>query len=166
MNNRAVLCLILCILVFFVVSRSNNNIADDKPVVAINPKPKPILEVIVPTIEIPKLETNYIYNNLDKALVLGQQHHKKIIIVFGAEWCPYCEILKKDANNNMITPFDEYIIAFLDTDKKEANQQHLNTYKPRSLPTSILVDNKGKELSRKIGYKNKDYLLWLKSLPK
>lgn len=164
MNTKAILYMVLFVLIGAIILRSDINIADDKPVVVINPNPKPIPEVIVPTIEIPKLETNYIYDNLDKALVLGDQHKRNIIIVFGAEWCPYCEVLKSDAKNNKIQPFENYIVCFIDTDNKDTNQKHLNTYRPRSLPTSILVDKDGKELSRKIGYRNKDYISWLKGL--
>ena len=164
MNTKAILYVVLFVLIGAIILRSDSNIADDKPVVVINPNPKPIPEVIVPTIEIPKLETNYIYDNLDKALVLGGQHKRNIIIVFGAEWCPYCVVLKNDAKKDKIQQYEKYIVCFLDTDNTKANQKYLNIYRPKSLPTSIAVDSNGKEFSRKIGYKNKDYISWLQGL--
>lgn len=122
----------------------------------IKPRPSPIIKIV------PKLESNFVFDDFIKAVNLAKIYNRKIIVIFSAEWCPYCVVLKKDASK--IPQFDKYIIVFLDTDNKEANQHTINLYHPKSLPTSIVVDINTKEISRKIGYKNKDYTKWLDTL--
>lgn len=154
MSNRNILYVALIVLVLMIFRKQGG--CDDNP----NVIPDPIKPV--PKVVVPKLETNFVYDDLNKAIALGKAHNRNIVIVFGAEWCPYCVVLKKDASK--ITQFDNYIVAFLDTDNKEANQQAVNLYRPRSLPTSVVVDANKKEISRKIGYRNKDYIKWLDTL--
>jgi thioredoxin-related protein len=158
MNNKTFQLIILCVLLFIVFIRAksdqiptpNNPNADNRP----TPK------VIIPNI--PKLENNVIYDDIEKAFTLSQIHNKNIIVIFGAKWCPYCEKLKRDSQS--IEQFKKYLICFIDTDNRDKNQSIINQYKPRSLPTSLFLDTKKKEVSRKIGYNHKDYIRWLNSL--
>lgn len=159
MSNRNILYVALIVLVLMIFRQQGG--CDDNPNVIPDPI-KPVPKVVVPKVVVPKLETNLVYDDFNKAIALGKAHKRNIVIVFGAEWCPYCVVLKKDASK--ITQFDNYIVAFLDTDNKEANQQAVNLYRPRSLPTSVIIDVNKKELSRKIGYRNKDYTKWLDTL--
>lgn len=159
MSNRNILYVALIVLVLMIFRQKGG--CDDNPNVIPDPI-KPVPKVVVPKVVVPKLETNLVYDDFNKAIALGKAHNRNIVIVFGAEWCPYCVVLKKDASK--ITQFDNFIVAFLDTDNKEANQQAVNLYRPRSLPTSVIIDVNKKELSRKIGYRNKDYTKWLDTL--
>jgi len=158
MNNKTFQSLILCVLLFIVFMRAKSEqiSTPDSP----NIDNKPVPKVIIPYI--PKLESNFIYDDIDKTFALSKIHNRNIIVIFGAEWCPYCEELKKDALS--IEQFNKYLICFIDTDRGDKNQSVINKYKPRSLPTSLLLDTTKKEVSRKIGYKNKDYIRWLNSL--
>ena len=121
---------------------------------------------IIPTPEIPiviipnkpELQTNIFYNEFDKCKNLAFSYNKKLIIIFGADWCPYCKDLKKDVKN--IKEFSEYIVCFIDTDK---NKDLIKKFRVRGLPTSIIIDSKENELSRKTGYKKPDYEEWLSS---
>lgn len=121
------------------------------------PQPKP--PVVVPT---PKLDTNILYDEYEKSINLAKIHKRKLVMVFGADWCPYCVKLKKAVKT--ISPFDKYIVCFLNTDNK-ANKTLVNKFKPRGLPTSIIIDSNLKEITRKIGYRNKEYVSWLNSSP-
>lgn len=159
MSNRNILYVALIVLMLMIFRQQGG--CDDNSNVIPDPI-KPVPEVVIPKVVVPKLETNFVYDDLDKAIALATVHNRNIVIVFGAEWCPYCVVLKKDASK--ISQFDNYIVAFLDTDNKEANQQAVNLYRPRSLPTSVVVDVNKKEISRKIGYRNKDYIKWLDTL--
>tara|TARA_Y100000389_G_scaffold95548_1_gene92237 strand:+ start:1333 stop:1812 length:480 start_codon:yes stop_codon:yes gene_type:complete len=159
MSNKTTLYIVLIILLLLIIKQQGACVTPEKP----NP-PVTVIDTDdnVPVV-IPKLESNFVYDDLDKAKALASFHKKKVVIVFGAEWCPYCRVLKKDSKS--IKQLDKYIVCFLDTDNKKSNQSDINRYKPRNLPTSVLVDKAGKELSRKIGYRNKDYIKWLESQP-
>jgi len=127
---------------------TNNPAPPEKPIVnpVVNPDPP---ETII-------LDTNIIYDDIEKAEALAKIHTRKLIIVFGADWCPYCVDLKKDAKT--IKEFDKYIICFINTDK---NKNLSRKFRVRNLPTSVVIDKSGKEQSRKTGYKNKDYVKWI-----
>lgn len=155
MSNKNVLYIVLIVLLLLIARQQGGCVDLEKP----NP---PVVDNITPVV-IPKLESNFVYDDLEKAKALASFHKRNIVIVFGAEWCPYCRKLKQDSKS--IKQFDKYIVCFLDTDNRNANQADMNKYKPKNLPTSVIVDKEGKELSRKIGYRNKDYIKWLESLP-
>lgn len=132
-----------------------------------NEIPKPNPNIVIPKPEnTPKpsiIDDNFVYDNFSHAIDLANKYNKHIIVVFGAEWCPYCEILKKDSRS--IKEYDKYIVCFIDTDNKNKNNDVIGIYKPRSLPTSVIITNDKQELSRKIGYRKQDYIKWLNSLP-
>lgn len=155
-NNLTVILFALVTIIFVrQISHTAEN-PNPKP-----PQPKP--PVVVPNPEpIPKLDTNILYDEYDKSIELAKTHKRKVILIFGADWCPYCVKLKKEVKS--IKEFGKYIVCFLNTDNKN-NQSLLNKFKPRNLPTSVLIDIKAKEFARKIGYKNREYVSWLKSLP-
>jgi len=159
MLNRNILYLLL-ILLLLAIARNNAGCQDSN--INDNPSVPNVVEVIPErTVVKPDLKENIILDDYDKAISLAEEYKRKVLIVFGAEWCPYCEILKKDIPK--IKQLQKYIICLIDTDNKEANQSTINKYRPKKLPTSILV-NKEKEIGRKIGYRKKDYLLWLDSV--
>tara|TARA_B100002019_G_scaffold293521_1_gene321896 strand:+ start:8115 stop:8618 length:504 start_codon:yes stop_codon:yes gene_type:complete len=159
-KNKTLPVVLLFILITILVIRSKSN-GSDNATPNIDNKPNP--KVIIPKPEIPKLDTNIVYDDLEKAIALGKVHHMNVVLVFGADWCPYCKELKKDSKN--IKELEKYIVCFLDTDNREVNQSAINKFKPRSLPTSLLLDTtNNREVSRKVGYRNKDYKKWLNSL--
>lgn len=110
----------------------------------------------VPVIVVPDLTKNIYYDEYDKCKDLSKKYNKRLVLVFGADWCPYCRILKKDIDN--ITEFKKYIVCFIDTDK---NKELVQKYRIKGLPTSVIVDHKETELARKTGYKQADYNQWL-----
>lgn len=142
--------LILILISFNKCNTANEPVSDpiDKPVVnPIKPvKPKEEIE-------------NFIYDDFHTAVTLSNKHNIKILIVFGADWCPYCEELKRDIKS---THIDSIIVCFIDTDNV-ANKRLVARFRPRSLPTSILF-YKDKEKQRKIGYRKKEYLKWVNGL--
>jgi thioredoxin-related protein len=143
--------LILIILVGIIYYRNNTP----------EPKPTPVKPIINPVVnpDPPEniiLDTNIIYDDIQKAEALSKVHQRKLIIIFGADWCPYCADLKKDAKT--IKEFDDYIVCFINTDK---NKNLPKKFRVRNLPTSVVINKEGKEQSRTIGYKNKDYTKWI-----
>jgi thiol-disulfide isomerase/thioredoxin len=78
----------------------------------------------------------------------------KVLFVFGAEWCQYCVSLKKYLKAS--AP-DGCVVCVVDVD----DHKHLKSmYSVRTLPTSIIVE-RGKEVSRKVGFSKDDYGAWL-----
>jgi len=118
----------------------------------------PSIPLVLPKtpISIPDLTNNIFYDEYNKVIELSKKHNKKIVLIFGADWCPYCKDLKKDVKN--IDGLKQYIVCFIDTDK---NEDLVKNYRIKSLPTSIIIDATERELARKTGYKNKDYNEWL-----
>ena len=76
------------------------------------------------------------------------------VVIFGTDWCSNCVKLKKDLKN---INFDKYVVCILDSEKEKdlSNQYQVNSY-----PTSVVI-KKGKEVSRKIGYRKLDYQKWI-----
>lgn len=109
---------------------------------------------IIPIIE---LDKNIYYDEYDKCIKLSEQYNKKLVLVFGAAWCPYCKDLKNDTTK--IKQFDNYVVCFIDTDSG-GNVSLVQKYAIRSLPTSLVISD-GEEESRKSGYKYRDYCEWL-----
>ena len=103
----------------------------------------------------PVLKTNIFYNEYDKAKEIAATHAKKLVLIFGAVWCPYCKDLKKDIIN--IREFDNYIVCFIDIDD---NKTITNKFQIKELPTSIILHNDTEE-ARKSGYKKTEYIKWL-----
>jgi len=140
-----ILVIVLLVLFFHINNKNKHN-----PIIPIdNPIVKPIIEPK------PEIVTNIIYEDMDKALELSSIHKKQLLLIFGADWCPYCKVLKKDIETLNIS---EYIVCIIDTDK---NSKLVDEYRIKGLPTSVVLDFNKKELSRKVGYKKNDYEIWL-----
>lgn len=118
--------------------------------------PIPNNPIVVPNK--PEIKTNIFYDEYDKARQIATEYDKKLLLIFGADWCPYCRDIKRDVKD--IKGFQKYIVCFIDTDK---NKDFVRIYKIKGLPTSLVLDEEDNEISRKTGYKNKDYENWLDS---
>ena len=119
------------------------------PVVVVNPKP----EVVIP-----KLTTNILYDEYQKALELSKIHKKKLIVVFSADWCVYCQDLKQDIQK---ISQDKCLFCIIDIDKDKTLAKK---WKVRNLPTSILIDGEEEVVSQIIGYRKNKYESWINSI--
>jgi len=82
---------------------------------------------------------------------------KKILLVFGSEWCGYCTILKRDLKDMKL---DGYVVCVVDVDQRPDLKRLYNT---RLLPTSVIL-KEGKEVGRKQGYSKDQYEKWLSGM--
>lgn len=142
MRSAAVLMLAM-VVVLALLSRSGRDMrsAEDQPQTSppaqVEPKPKA-----------PSITDDY-----EEAM---KEAERKVILVFGAEWCPHCVLLKDHLGNMNL---DGYLICVVDVDDhKELKRK----YKARSLPTSVMLDA-GKEVSRKVGFQKAEYEEWIES---
>lgn len=140
---------------YYLNSNSANPISPTIPVVVPVPSPSPPAPVPVP-----ELKEHIYYNEYTKCKELASLHNRNIVLIFGAEWCPYCKILKNDLNQ--LKELNKYIVCVLDTDAA-SNSELVKKYRVTGLPTSIILDTKENELSRKSGYKKIEYINWLTS---
>lgn len=77
-----------------------------------------------------------------------------VLLVFGTDWCKYCKYLKKDMDSMNL---DDYVVCFVNAQERKDLR---SKYKIGSYPTSIIVRDE-EEVSRKVGYENKEYMDWL-----
>lgn len=102
---------------------------------------------------------SYVANSLIDALILSKESKKDIVLIFGADWCKYCNILKKDIENHSEIIIDK-IIVYSNIDKDSELAQE---YQVKSIPDCRIIRN-NIEISRKIGYLGiKDFTKWLET---
>ncbi|MCP2519031.1 thioredoxin family protein [Candidatus Aminicenantes bacterium AC-335-A11] len=97
-------------------------------------------------------------NNVEKALSIATKENKNIFMAVTAEWCPYCQKMKKEIFE---TEFGEkllkdFICVEVDFDTSYG-QKIKRKYRIISLPTVVLLAPSGKEIDRIIGYAGKEW---------
>jgi thioredoxin-like negative regulator of GroEL len=79
------------------------------------------------------------------------------LIIFSADWCPSCIVLKNFIENN--SQEIKYDYQIIDIDQHKDIKRKFNITR---IPTSIIISENGKEISRLIGYNSTTYKNWLK----
>lgn len=93
----------------------------------------------------------------EDAFALAEDTKKDLVIIFGADWCVYCNIMKKDINTDLNIVEDK-IVCFIDFDQRK---DMVKEYKVRVIPDYMLY-RESIEIKRKAGYKNKEkFQEWL-----
>lgn len=105
-----------------------------------------------------KSQDNAYVTDLDLALRLSKDTKQNVVLIFSADWCGFCKVLKGDLPT--IDGFDDKIICILDSHKEKKLTRQ---FKAKSLPTSIMLNPNGQEVSRISGYNKVSYEKWLKS---
>lgn len=99
----------------------------------------------------PKAETPRVTEDYEEAM---KETERKVILVFGAEWCPHCVVLKEHLKEMNL---EGYLVCLVDVDdSKEIKRKHA----VRILPTSIILDD-GKEVSRLKGFEKDNFDKWV-----
>lgn len=94
-------------------------------------------------------------------LCYSQENSQKTLIVFSAGWCGACKVAHHDMKNDprLSEKIKEYEIIDVDFDK---DKDLVKGYNIKSIPTFIIYQD-GKEVDRKVGYKNsRDLIRFLK----
>ena len=113
--------------------------------IVVNEDKKPPVQVEPPVVK-PKFTEDYEAAMAEKDC--------KVILVFGADWCPGCVRLKehlKEAN------LDGYLVCFVDVGE---NRKVKRAHSVKLVPTSIIC-NKGEEVSRIVGFEAEKYDAWV-----
>lgn len=137
-------------------SGPQNSIWDN---VQVNNDPKPpVNPIVTPPDNTPREITTY-----EEALAEAKRTDKKILVVFGAEWCGWCRKL------------DTQTLKSQDVKKALADANtieiHINTdqrkdlakkYRVRGIPAYVLIDKNETELRSGSGYKDPaNFINWL-----
>lgn len=101
----------------------------------------------------------FILNSLAEAQILSKETRKPILLIFGAESCDYCSLLKNDLNSVLKKDVDNFIVCYLDL---KSNPELKKEYNVSLIPDSRIISN-GKINSAIKGYKSKDYRKWLEN---
>ena len=87
-------------------------------------------------------------NDYNQAVKISKELNQSLILLFSADWCVYCIKLKKDISNN-IDKFEDTTICIIDIDK---NKNLSKKYGVRSIPRTLVFDNKGNKIKEFKGY--------------
>jgi thioredoxin-like negative regulator of GroEL len=99
----------------------------------------------------PQTEKPHFTEDYEEAM---REKDRKVILVFGADWCPACVMLKKHLKEMSL---DGYLVCTLDVDENRGVKRKRGA---RMLPTSIIMED-GKEVSRHVGFDKKSYDAWV-----
>lgn len=91
------------------------------------------------------------------AIALSEKSDKEILVVFTANWCKQCQIMKKDIQEDQEILSDKIVCYLnLDTNKELAKQ-----YKVKLIPDYCLL-RKRIQIKRAVGYTSKErFVKWL-----
>jgi|688.fasta_scaffold139653_3 thiol-disulfide isomerase/thioredoxin len=100
----------------------------------------------------------FILSSMEETQKLSKLTNKPALVIFGADYCKFCQILKQDILTNQLSPsINEYIICYIDV---KDNLNLKNKYKISSIPDSrIFIDNE--QVSKTTGYSKDTYKKWL-----
>ena len=170
-KNLKFLVFFFCFSIFSSISQTSEDVPLNN--IALNEIPKPISPVIF---------QNFLGNNIN----LKNYHGKLVIVNFWATWCTPCKDEMATLDNlyqntdfknlqvfavNMEQPnISKTKKFFTDLNIKkleiffDENLNFVKEFKLRGVPTTILINKKGKEFARIIGaidFEDKNFLKWL-----
>lgn len=119
-----------------------------------------LLFFIAILITVASANDSFILNSIEETKRLSKLTNKPALIIFGADYCKFCNSLKEDILNNELSPIiDKYIICYIDI---KSSPELKTKYHISMIPDSrILLKNQ--ELSSKKGYSKESYKLWLEN---
>ncbi len=97
-----------------------------------------------------------ITTKLVDAIALSEELNKEVLVIFTANWCDYCNQMKKDLE--YCQELEGMILCFVNIDKNPELKQE---YKVRSIPDYFLLKDKIEIKRQKGYYGKKDFLKWL-----
>ena len=92
---------------------------------------------------VPAEAAEFQYRSLDEALQLAGAENKQVMIFFWAEWCVYCDLLRKEvfSDPKVHEVFDRDFLAV--SVNIEKDPELAVKYKARALPTLVFLNPDG-----------------------
>lgn len=95
-------------------------------------------------------------NDMVDALALSENTNKQILVVFTADWCKQCQIMKRDISDNP-DMVDNTIVCYLDLD---SNKKLANEYQVKFIPDYCIL-RKRIQIRRQRGYTTREkFIKW------
>lgn len=93
------------------------------------------------------------------AIALSENTNKDILVIFTADWCRYCQIMKQDLEKDQKI-ISNTIVCYIDIDNVE-NKDIVKQYKVKTIPDYCIL-RKRIEIKRTRGYTTKDkFIKWI-----
>jgi len=92
------------------------------------------------------------WNLYEEGMVIGKKTSQKILLYFYANWCGYCNKMKKKTfQDSLVIDYvnTHFVPIKVNTDKKE---QLALKYRVRGLPSTFILSEDGDEISNLPGY--------------
>lgn len=98
-----------------------------------------------------------IINDIAIAQKQAEETNTKLLIVFSADWCNYCLLLKNNLVANAEQIAQKYTVCYIDFDN---NPELVKKYGVKKIPYSVIINkNNNKSL---LGFSNYNtYRIWL-----
>lgn len=104
---------------------------------------------------------SFIISSLAEAEKLSQSTGQPLLLIFGADYCVYCNKLKTDILKKEVGPsIDSFIVCYIDL---ENNPAYRKKYNLSTIPDSRIIVN-GKQVSRMQGYSRSDFSKWIENV--
>ena len=95
--------------------------------------------------------------DINDAMLLSKDLDLDVLLVFTAEWCGTCRVMKNDINNDLMLVEDK-IICYINYDN---NPDLVKEFKVKTIPDYMIYKN-SIETKRNVGYKSKEsFSNWL-----
>jgi thioredoxin-related protein len=100
----------------------------------------------------------FILSSIEETQKLSKLTNRPALIIFGADYCKFCNVLKQDILNHQLSPaVDKYIICYVDIKENSALK---DKYGISIIPDSRIFVN-SKEAHKTKGYSKDIYIKWL-----
>ena len=97
-------------------------------------------------------------DSLEDAIVLSENTKMPILLVFGADWCQNCVLLKQDmGKGDLLSELDGFIVCYVNI---EHNKELTTLYRVKNIPDSRII-SEGIETKPLVGYNKQNYSRWL-----
>lgn len=93
-------------------------------------------------------------NDFQGALNIAKNEERNILLVLSKDSCPWCQKLKNETlkDKAVLDLIKKNFVFVLLESPQDSTQISLNNLSSRSVPATILLDSKGREFGRLVGY--------------
>ena len=99
----------------------------------------------------------FVLDSLTEAKELAQLTKQNVLVIFGSDDCAFCQKLKTDLSDKLMSSVDTYIVCYIDLKTQPDMKEE---FKVSVIPDSIIFISDSFR-SKYIGYNKETYEKWL-----